>query len=62
MSTKNHQQATLVVPEGMNTMTAEMSKTFQGGKRREGALAWRMGPVLFASPLLGPAALLLAFL
>ncbi len=54
--------ATLVIPEGMENLDTVRSKRVIGAARRQGALAWRMGPAMYAAPFMGPFALLLALL
>ena len=52
----------LVIPEGMQSLNEAQSGRIEGAARREGALAWRVGPVLYTFPFLGPFSLLLALL
>ncbi|MBK1442586.1 hypothetical protein JHJ32_21480 [Parapedobacter sp. ISTM3] len=58
--TKPHSRPALIIPGRMNRLDAQHAETIQGSKRREGSLAWKMGPGLFASAILGPAGFLLA--
>jgi len=46
----------------MQSLNEAQSGRIEGAARREGALAWRVGPVLYTFPFLGPFSLLLALL
>uniref|UniRef100_UPI00214DC07E hypothetical protein n=1 Tax=Parapedobacter tibetensis TaxID=2972951 RepID=UPI00214DC07E len=61
MNTKQHVRSNpLAIPKGMRRMDPNTPAIIQGGKRREGALAWRLGIGLTASVYLGPVGFILA--
>ena len=62
MLTNTIHQTPLAIPQGMNRLHTNQADAIQGGKRREGAFAWRAGYGVIGALLIGPFGFVAAFL